>query len=476
MFFMNFTKNNVCRQSLTSDTCSCPWAVLAASFLALCSVASALDIKRGSITWTLVGTPTHGTYVNGDPWVVGPVTITNISPASVSDPRIMHGSMLNPKAGVSVKQGFDSDNDVGYDDSLNVGRPGGNPISAENPLVIVSGSLLSSQSITAASQRPQIQEIQILTVVSAPPPANSFRPPYCGDDKTHRWTKSELDYSALLALAPVANTPNLNTLASKFNSPWIEINTDAAGRDIHPKSNMPDYGRDMGYLISDALLSLHLNYTPTQKEPLLISIVQYGIDIYGAAVNGGLWQANGGHNQSRKAPMLFAGRLLNDSEILSRGNRADYNIFQCDLQMFYVSQADVDLPRYTADGRPRNPYTVEMIGTPEWGEKHNIQPQRDGSNWGVSYRSTAGSSVVGGVLAAKLMGLESIWNNPVVFDYYRNRYVPIEAPKASNNLNSFQLFHANMWAAYADLKPPSLPQPQPSSGPQSPLGLHIQGF
>lgn len=445
------------------------------AFAALCSVSSALDIKRGAITWTLSGNPTHGTYANGDPWVVGPVTITNISPASVSDPRIMHGSMLNPLAGASVKQGFDSDNDVGYDASLNVGRPGGNAISAGNPLIITSGSLLSSQSIITANQRPQLQEIQILTVVSAVPPQGAFRPPYCGTDKTHRWNKSDIDYSALLSLAPVGSTPDLTRLAARFEKPWIEIHTSVSGRDIHPKNNQPDYGRDMGYLINDALLSLHLNYSIAQKETLLIRIVQYGIDIYGAAINGGLWQDKGGHNQGRKAPMLFAGRMLNDSNILARGNRKNYNIFQCDLQMFYVSQADVDLPRHTADGRYRRPYVAEEIGTPEWGEQHSSQPSRDGANWGVSYRSTVNSSVVGGVLAIKLMGLESAWNNPVVFDYYENRYVPTETPLAANNLNSFQLFHANMWAAYAQLRPQPQPEPQ-TQPPLAPTALRLVDF
>jgi len=407
-------------------------------------------VSRGGVTWAWQGMKLSGQYANGDWWVVGPVTITSITPASVNSPRIMHGSMLNPVAGVTAKQGFDN-TAAEFDSSLNVGRPNGNAISAANPLVITSGSLMSSESIIdgITSSKTLLEEIAILTVVSSPPPANSFRPPYCGTDKTHRWNKSQLDYSALRSLAPVVSTPSLATLASRFEKPWIEINTQWMGDKIHPVRNQPDYGRNMGYLINDALLSLNLNYSNSQKETLLIRMVQYGIDIYGAAVNGAFWQANGGHGQSRKAPMLFAGRLLNDSNILRWGDKSFKNIFACDHSFFYISQEDVNRPRYTADGRPRDPYTSAMIGTPEWGEQHNRYPERDGSNWDAYYRTISNSALVGGVLAIKLMEMVPSWNNPVVFKYFEGRYVPIEAPYAANSNNSFQLFHANMWAAYA---------------------------
>lgn len=42
--------------------------------------ALALEITQRNVTWTIVGDPVNGTYANGDPWVVGPVTITSISP------------------------------------------------------------------------------------------------------------------------------------------------------------------------------------------------------------------------------------------------------------------------------------------------------------------------------------------------------------------------------------------------------------
>ena len=47
---------------------------------------------------------------------------------------------------------------------------------------------------------------------------------------------------------------------------------------------------------------------------------------------------------------------------------------------------------YTADGRPRDPYTVDMIGTPEWGEQHTKLPNRDAANFETAfYRGNCGT-------------------------------------------------------------------------------------
>ena len=130
--------------------------------------------------------------------------------------------------------------------------------------------------------------------------------------------------------------------------------------------------------------------------------------------------------------------------------------------MFYVSQADVDRARDTADA-PRAPYlpgawqagdtygSNGMIGMPEWGISHPVAPQRDDSRWGALYRFISNSANVGGVMTAKLMGLVPAWNNPVTFKYFEDRYVPNEAYRASNTIDRFQTFDSNMWAAYAPL-------------------------
>jgi hypothetical protein len=63
---------------------------------------------------------------------------------------------------------------------------------------------------------------------------------------------------------------------------------------------------------------LNCNYTAEEKKPLLINIIQYGIDLWGiarAGYNG--WQAHGGHGSGRKWPIIFAGMLLGDTAMAS---------------------------------------------------------------------------------------------------------------------------------------------------------------
>jgi hypothetical protein len=79
------------------------------------------EITQFAITWTFDGQYEYGQFANGDYWVVGPVTIININPASVvTAGRTTNGSMLDPNSG----QGFDSAKSP-YTAAKNVARPGG---------------------------------------------------------------------------------------------------------------------------------------------------------------------------------------------------------------------------------------------------------------------------------------------------------------------------------------------------------------
>jgi hypothetical protein len=213
---------------------------------------------------------------------------------------------------------------------------------------------------------------------------------------------------------------------------------------MHPSNNQPDYGRDMGMQLSQALLLLQTNLTNAQKQTLYIRMVQYGIDVYGAAAAGGNWRNNGGHNQGRKMPMILAGLALEKPEILAYADAKKHFIFGEDQQTFYVTQADVDLNRHSADGRTRHPYTSAMIGMPEWGEKHSTSPSRDGSNWGVSYREIVIQGCVGHIITAHILGVEDLWNHPVIFDYFDNRVRTIGAGTPTK-------FETDMWDLFDQL-------------------------
>ena len=177
-------------------------------------------------------------------------------------------------------------------------------------------------------------------------------------------------------------------------------------------------------------------------------MVQYGLDVYGAAREGAAWTNDGGHNMGRKMPLLLAGVVLGDPDILEYGDASKHFIFQEDQQTFYVTQEDVDRARHTADERRRDPYTVDMIGTPEWGIMHHTAPAYDGSNYCTHYREINGFTIMAHVLIARLMGLQEIWNWPAVFDYH-DRFVEVIVPDPQDmTLFARHPFYFKMWEEY----------------------------
>lgn len=409
----------------------------------------ATSATRGSVTWSFSTDLTVGSYANGDQYVVAPsgVTITGTTPAYELSGGTWHrnGTMINPTAGHETVQGFDS---TGPQWSEAANR------ADEWPLLVSAGSsIVTAISSETQYDRPQLTEFQVLTVVSSAPPANSFRPPYVGTDKSLSYTKSDLDYTVLRSLSQPnsgANVPTLSTVEAYFQYPWFEIETSWAAQDLHPTANMPNYGREMAYQLSEGLLSLQLDYSEAEKETLMIRLVQYGIDIYGAAVNGGEWRNNGGHSHGRKAILLLAAYALDDAAMLAYCDAETHFIFGEDQQTFYVSQADVDdCPKLDF----RVCYTSDMIGTPEWGAKHSTQPSRDNSDWVTPYRKIVGSTQLGLCLGATLMSGESDWNHPELFDYI-DRYWLVEGENASDSVNEIHLFERDMWVAYGPLAPP----------------------
>jgi hypothetical protein len=139
------------------------------------------QVSQFGITWTFDRNYVVGQFANGDYWVVGPATITGISPASVeSDGRVINGSMVNPSPKLGRKQGYDSAmygryvQAGDYEPSLNVARPNGWDLSRDNPLVVnPNSSLVSTISTPEAGGRTELRVAAVLTVLDGPAPEGS---------------------------------------------------------------------------------------------------------------------------------------------------------------------------------------------------------------------------------------------------------------------------------------------------------------
>jgi hypothetical protein len=344
--------------------------ILALLLLAAVNAEAATSLAQNGITWTFAADMTTGQFANGDYYVVGPVTITNITPASTNvSGRIINGSMVNPAVvGGNVAHGFDNQGfAVGYlySAALNAARPNGADLSAGNPLVLQPGSsLISTISKSAANQRPQLTDAAVLTVLGSVPSELCLRPPYCGTDKK-LIPVSSLITSVMQELpddaAVLASAPTLAECEGFIAKVHIETDTDVGGRTWHPSDNQPDYG---GYLAGEYEKVLQLlqirKYTLAERTNLFRLMVQKGLDIYGAVKAGGTWKANGGHNQGRKAPLVFAALATGDSDLLWYSDASNANRFHEDRAIFAVAQTHVDR---TNNGTLYNPTGATSSGT-----------------------------------------------------------------------------------------------------------------
>ncbi len=266
------------------------------------------SISQYGVTWTFDKQYTSGKFVNGDYWVLGPISITSISPAPNAQ---RNGTMVNPTA--ADKQAFDS---RAPDWNANAGV-------TTFPLTInVDSSVLSSISRTdcVSNCRPAVDVIAVLTVLMNKPPndgATIFRPSYAGSTKS-LWSSADLRTERLPVFPmPVSNNiPSLDAIATNFSMPWVDYMTSWTGGYIHPLQAMPNYGGDMVMSINEAAFRLMLNDTIQEKMPALINYLQYGVDLFGCISSGTQFPADGGHALGRLVPLAYAAFLLNGGEIM----------------------------------------------------------------------------------------------------------------------------------------------------------------
>lgn len=397
-------------------------------------VKSSVSYYNDLIVFNFAEEYTTGQFANGDYWVHnngGDVIITSITPASETvSGRTINGTMINPS--MSGQMGYDSSpRDMEYVASLNV-----DPGITGNSLEVQPGSsVIKSISMQSDEGRPIISDAAVLTVLAESPPEGAFRPPYIGTDRTILANVSDLNYDALGRHPKLGGEPIISEVSQRYERVWLEHNEVWTQRDIHPQNNMPTYGRDIALSSGVGLILLQLDYTNEEKEELLIRLVQYGLDIYSTVKQGTNWYNSGGHNQGRKMPLLLAGKVLGNPDILAYADKEQHFVFQDDQQCFYVSQAEVDMT-HSSEWNPDDraapiPYEASDIGLPEWGIHHYDEPESDNKNWDAPYRITNGQSQVLHAFAAMLMGVEDDWNWPPKFDYSK-RFYEIEKARFSD--------------------------------------------
>jgi cysteine-rich repeat protein len=447
-------------------------------------------ITQHGITWTLSKPQRVGRFVNGDYYVVGEATIVDIQPLPTPT-NGRHGSMVNVRPNIQ-RSGFDSRIQAGrYDSSLRVYPP----ISLSPGNKLVSSRSSGEGSSLPCVMRPYdtsespVASVSILTSVAAPQPLDAFRPSYA-QGSTQSYLSRNLRRQLLPRLPPVQHVPPLSEFEGYLRRPWVD--SVFFSFDV-PAEYMASYGRENAYLMSFAGLLLTLDRTPEQKEPLLVYLTQYGIDLYGLVEQGHTgWHAHGGHGSGRKFPIVLAGLMLNEPKMKSV--QADFGE---DMQTIWVSETP-PAGTYTKTWHTKPEIVVygghmgidgESVN-PGWGPYEHLAPSAWKNTLGESYRRCCTSvGWVGEMLAAQLIpGMREAWNHPQFFAYVDRWMLSPDDPgdlatiqratgmtvdadfmqgqswkilSGGGYYAAHRTFVDEMWAAYRNGAPNTVPPPLP---------------
>jgi hypothetical protein len=393
------------------------------------------------ITWTFEQPARVGQFINGDWYVVGPVTIKAIAPTPLwggeipkrqldhmdkerqEDQRVRNGFMLNPPA--QMKVAYDSGVRNWFDPSLIrklpvAMKPGDSLVSTISlPKGLVLHAQLRNKIERGVDDSSPIRTAAVLTCVGEPQPPDAFRPAFC-DRHAKIYLARDLKRELLPTAAATKSLPKVTQYIRFTQRPWV--GTCFFGFE-EPVENMPQYGLEYGRVAGISALLLCTNLKPEQKEPLLVNYVQVGIDL-GGMVRAGHpgWTGWGGHGTGRKLPIVFAGLLLGDDQLANINQSFPTASFGEDEQTAYgdcwtgakvvfAGHSGIDVVsgvgRHQGRGHP-------------WGPYEHTQPSQwqEGQNTSEAYRRTSTSvGWVAQALTLRLMHAEKAWGHDAFLDY-----------------------------------------------------------
>jgi hypothetical protein len=397
------------------------------------------SVSQYGITWTFERPAHVARFINGDWYVVGPVTVMAIDPKPLygseipeseldqmdkeraPDKRVRNGFMLNPPA--QMKVSYDSGVRNWFDPALIqklpvTMKPSDSLVSTISmPKGLVLRAQLRNKIVRGVDDSSPIRTAAVLTCVNAPEPPDAFRPAFC-DRAQHIYFAHDLKRELLPSVPATKSLPPLDQYIRFTQRPWV--GTCFFGFE-EPVENMPQYGLEYGRVAGISALLLCTDLPRERKEQLLVNYVQVGIDL-GGMIRAGHpgWTCWGGHGSGRKLPIVFAGLLLGDDEFaqinksfpkasLGEDEQTAYGNSWTGAKVVFAGHSGIDVA--TGDGRDRGH---------GWGPYEHTPPSewKEGQNTSESYRRCCTSiGWVAQALALRLMHAEASWNHDAFFDY-----------------------------------------------------------
>jgi Domain of unknown function (DUF4082) len=389
---------------------------------------SCTQVSQYGITFRFDQAYPCGTFATGDWWVapaegLDRVTVTAITPDATTG---RNGFEVNPSS--ADRQGFDSrarDYDASLVPSLPLAAAPGSSIVKEVSLPSTADGCGGEEAFISC-----IDTGAVLTVLGAVPAdrgAGHFRPAYFGTEKPLVPT-SQLRLDALPQLAPVAGAPSLAEVADWYRRPQIDHQSNWHGGLIHPRQNLPYYGRDLANRTSDAALRLMLDDPAESKREAAIAYVQYGLDLAAARAGGTHFGADGGWRQGRKLVLGLSAELLDDEAMRALVRDAPDNSFSEDGQL-YRSAVDGRVlwgAPCSADRYWRAQHLVAAGGQGDCRDPYGYidggLPGVENGDGGYQYCCTAGNFMQAALALHLLPELQCSWSENEVFLEYADRW------------------------------------------------------
>ena len=397
------------------------------------------SVSQYGITWTFEKPARVGQFITGDWYVIGPVTIKTIDPKPwygseiprrkldrmdrerPEGQRVRNGFMLNPPA--QMKVAYDSGVRNWFDPSLIQRlpvsmRPGDSLVSTISmPKNLVLHAQLRNKIERGVDDSSPIRTAAVLSCVAEPQPADAFRPAFC-DRRQRIYLARNLRRDLLPTAAATDGIPDVRRYIRFTQRPWV--GTCFFGFE-EPVENMPQYGLEYGRVVGISALLLCTDLEPQRKEPLLLNLVQVGIDL-GGMVRAGHpgWTGWGGHGSGRKLPIVFAGLLLGDQSLahinrsfpkvsFGEDEQTAYGDCWTGAKVVFTGHSGIDAA--TGTGRLRGS---------GWGPYEHLPPAewKDGQNTSEAYRRCCTSiGWVAQALALRMLHAERAWDHDAFFDY-----------------------------------------------------------
>lgn len=426
------------------------------------------SVSQYGITWRFDRKARVGRFVTGDWYVIGPVTVLEITPKPLFGQEVFadgkwtlinedamkedkykdawsrNGSRLNPGAD-TIQAGFDSRIAHGFYNPKLATLP---PVGMKPGDALIS-TISTPEPIKHNSHGRPIYTAAILTCLKDPVPVDAFRPSYC-DRQQKMYLARNLKRELLYALPlPEAAPKELGNWARAFQRPWLDT---VSWGFASPIENLPQYGQLITRGISTGALLLHLAYPPIEKERLLVHYVQYGIDLWGIVRAGYTgWPGHGGFGGGRKWALIFGGLMLGDDEMRAPSKAFPDCRFGEDDQ---TSWGETWTGHKVAfESHPiRRKVPTELKHPSEW--------ETDQSE---GYRRCCTSvEWPGQALAARMMRAEKYWDHAPFFAYvdrwmtedHAKELRELKAVSRVNKKVSFPNWYDNLIKSYESKKPP----------------------